>query len=55
MLDVTPLAESSINPTILLYLNLPPKALMSDEFEYVVKARVTLLSNSVASDVALVL
>ena len=37
MLDVTPLAESSINPTTLEYLNLPPKSLMSDDFEYAVK------------------
>ena len=55
MLEVTPLAESSINPTILLYLNLPPKALISDELEYVVNVLVTELSNSVASDVAFVL
>ena len=38
MLEVTPLAESSINPTTLEYLNLPPKSLMSDELEYVVKS-----------------
>ena len=55
MLEVTPLPESSINPTTLEYLNLPPKSLMSDDFEYAVKALVTDVINSVASLTELVL
>ena len=55
MLEVTPLAESSINPTTLEYLNLPPKSLMSDDLEYEVKALVTDVINSVVSETALLL
>ena len=55
MLDVTPLAEASTNPRTLLYLNLPPKSLMSDDLEYVVSAFVTDVINSVVSETELVL
>ena len=55
MLEVTPLAEASINPRTLLYLNLPPKSLMSDDLEYCVSAVVTDVSNSVVSETEFVL
>ena len=55
MLDVMPLEESSINPITLLYLNLPPNELMSDDCEYVVNVLVTDVINSDTSDVAFVL
>ena len=55
MFDVTPLAESSIKLTILEYLNLPPKALMSDDCEYDDKALVTDVTSSAESEIALLL